>query len=70
MLTKETFERRLAEEFAKFRVEMAQGFGSLRGEIAQTRADLIKWSFLFWIGQVVAIASILGFMLRLIGAAK
>lgn len=49
----------MAEEFAKIRVEMAQ-----------LRTELLKWSFLFWIGQVVATASIMGFMLRFVGAGK
>jgi len=28
-------------------------------------ACLLKWCFLFWIGQVVAMAGIMGMMLRL-----
>jgi len=35
--------------------------------LAETRADLLKWSFLFWIGQIAAIAAMLGFALRSIG---
>jgi len=27
-------------------------------EVANTRADLLKWSFLFWIGQVAAISGL------------
>ena len=71
----ERFERRLVEETSKLRVEMAQGFASvrqemaqgfssLRQEIADGRFDLLKWSFVFWIGQVVAIGGIVGVLLR------
>jgi hypothetical protein len=28
------------------------------------RVDVLRWSFLFWIGQVVATATLLAFMLR------
>ena len=74
-LCAERFERRLVEETSKLRVEMAQGFAgvrqemaqgfsSLRQEIAAGRFDLLKWSFVFWIGQVVAIGGIVGVLLR------
>jgi len=103
------YERRLAEEIAGVRVQIAQVEASLRTEIAQTgagirqemaqmgaqirqdmaqmgaqirqemgemgsgirtdmatgRVELFKWCFLFWIGQVVAISTIVGLMLRL-----
>jgi hypothetical protein len=32
--------------------------------LAETRVDLLKWSFLFWVGQVAAIAGMLAFVLR------
>jgi hypothetical protein len=45
------FERRLAEECS-----------ALRQEIVNTRVDLLKWSFVFWIGQVAAMAGLLSYM--------
>lgn len=56
-LAVERFERRLAEELWKFRVAVTQ-------EIATTRVELLRWSFVFWVGQVAAIAGLLAFMLR------
>lgn len=47
------FDRRLAEEMS-----------SLRNEMATTRLDMLKWSFVFWIGQVAAMAGLLSFMKR------
>jgi hypothetical protein len=47
----------MAEEFARFRKEVVQ-------ELSNTRVDMLKWSFLFWIGQVAAVAGLLSFMLR------
>jgi len=52
-LSTERFERRLSEEVAKVRVD-----------IADFRADVIRWCFVFWIGQVAAIAALFSFMLR------
>jgi len=57
------FERRLTEEMSALRLEMHQGFAALRQENATTRVELLKWSFLFWIGQVAAIAGLLAYML-------
>jgi len=51
------FERRMAEEFSRFRKEVVH-------ELSNTRVDMLKWSFLFWIGQVATVAGLLTFMLR------
>lgn len=52
-----SFERRLAEEISKFRLEMGERMSDLR-------FDLLKWNFLFWVGQLAAITAILSVMLR------
>jgi len=51
------FDNRLSMEMAAMRLEMQKGFGDLR-------VELLRWSFFFWIGQVVAVASVVAFMLR------
>jgi hypothetical protein len=40
-VVEERFERRLSEEIGKLRTDMAD-----------LRANLIQWMFLFWIGQI------------------
>lgn len=71
------FERRLAEEIAKFRIEMAQGFAalgqamtagcaSIRQENAETRVELLEWTFVFWVGQLFALAGVLAVLLRFV----
>ena len=47
------FERRLTEESAGLRIEMARIHGSL-----------IKWMFAFWIGQLGITLTIVGVVLR------
>lgn len=55
----QTFERRLAEEIAKVHERITQETAKLRQEIAELKADLIRWMFIFWAGQLVAILGIL-----------
>jgi hypothetical protein len=47
-------EQRLAETRADLRTEMHGGFAQLRTDMANLRAELIKWMFLFWLGTVAA----------------
>ncbi len=62
--TAERFERRLVEETSKLRVDVARLQTDLHGEIVSSRFELIKWNFVFWIGQVVALAGVISLMLR------
>lgn len=51
-------EVRLLEQLSQMEVRVLR-------EIAIGRVDTIKWSFLFWVGQVVAISAVMGAMLRM-----
>jgi hypothetical protein len=48
-----SFERQLGEEMSRMRLEMAS-----------LKFDLLKWTFLFWIGQLAALTAILSVLLR------
>ena len=65
-LSEET--RRLSEEISALRVEMRNalhdGLTAVRLELSTTRVEMLRWSFVFWIGQVATIAALLAFMLR------
>ena len=50
---------------ASIRQDMAQMGAGIRNDMATGRVELIKWCFIFWIGQVLAITGIIGVMLRL-----
>jgi hypothetical protein len=73
----ERFERRLVEEIAGLRVQIAQVDASIRRDMAEMgaslrqemvsgRVELLKWCFLFWVGQVAAIAGLMSMMLRML----
>jgi hypothetical protein len=54
----ERFERRLAEELATLRVALVQ-------EIHDGRVQTIRWTFVFWAGQMTAFVALLALVLRL-----
>jgi hypothetical protein len=62
-LAAERFECRLAQETSRLRVEFHNGLSLVRQEMAALRVELLKWSFLFWVGQVAAMAGLLAYML-------
>src|SRR5262245_7820744 len=55
---------RMSAMFAEFRGEirsdLARVEAKLGTKIEQTRADLMKWSFVFWVGAVASIALLAG----------
>jgi hypothetical protein len=55
----ERFERRLAEECGKLRVEMAHGFGSLRAEMIERNGELLKWALVYAITLAGVVAALL-----------
>ena len=60
------FDRRLAEETSGLRVQIVQSESTLRADIAAGRVEFIKWSFVFWVGQVLAVAGIMTVLLRVL----
>lgn len=58
--------KELKEDNAALRTELkediaslSKGMHSMRTEMHSIRADLIKWMFIFWVGQVATILGIL-----------
>jgi hypothetical protein len=54
------FEARLAELRHDMTARFAQLEARLEAKIEQRTADLMKWSFVFWVGAVAAIAALAG----------
>jgi hypothetical protein len=63
-----SLEGRLRQEMGGLEGRLRQEMGGLEGrlhkEIGGQRVESLRWSFLFWVGQVAAMAALLGFMLR------
>ena len=60
----EQLDRRMAEASASFDRKLAEELSKLRLDMATLKFDLLKWNFLFWIGQLAALTAILSVMLR------
>jgi hypothetical protein len=60
----------ISQTRAMLREEMAQQGTLIRQEIATNRFELLKWSFLFCVGQVIAVVGLVGVMLRAIGPGR
>ena len=46
------------------RNEMTDGFSRIVSQMADIKVDILRWSFAFWVGQVVVIAVLLSYMLK------
>src|SRR5882672_185442 len=65
----------IATTLGAIRVDMATELGGMRADLAGVRAEiavnkfeLLKWAFVFWVGQVVGVAGIVGLLLRVMPA--
>jgi hypothetical protein len=52
--------------FAEIREEMHTGFATLEKKIEQRFSDLIKWSFVFWVGSTVTLVVALAALARFV----
>ena len=59
----ERFERRPGDTVGGLRIDMAKEFADVKVQLASTRAEVPKWSFLFWIGQVAVMTAIMSALL-------
>ena len=53
----------IAVQGAELRTAIAEQGAVLRSEIAASRADILRWLFIFWTGQIVALAALLNVLL-------
>ena len=58
-LVEDKFERRLSEEIAGLEVRLMEKISAEGRKSAEYKADIIKWMFIFWVGQVGVILGIL-----------
>ena len=57
-------EVRLTDRIAQAESTLRQDIGSLEIRMEKRMGDLLKWSFAFWVGQVIAMTAIMNALLR------
>jgi hypothetical protein len=58
------YESRVLQTEAALRQEFRDGLAAIRVELAETKAEVIKWTLVMWIGQFAALTSVMAFLLR------
>jgi len=51
--------QRITDEVTNINQRISEEVAGLRNEIHRTRADIIKWMFIFWVGQIGVIMGLL-----------
>ena len=54
----------LVEDTIDNKLESKMDVLATKIDLANTKTDIIKWMFIFWIGQILAILAIVSFMLK------
>jgi len=49
---------KLEQRIAELRGELHTGLAAVQGEIAQSRASLLRWNFVFWAAAIGAIVGL------------
>ncbi len=52
----------LKEADARLEAKMVAGFAELKAQIAGVQAELIKWTFVFWLGTVGIVVMLIRFL--------
>ena len=65
--TQSELREEMARMDASLRITLAEGLSKIRTDISEARANVAYWSFLFWLGQFAATATLIGYMLRWAG---
>lgn len=57
-------ELRLTDRIAQSEGTLRKAIGSLEVRMEKRMGDLLKWTFAFWVGQVIAMTAIMNALLR------
>ena len=64
VFVEEKFEKRLTEEIGKVNERISKEIAGLTNLISEVKADMIKWMFIFWVGQIGVIIGILSIFFK------
>ena len=52
----------MAEKFAQLEIKMETRMAQLETMMTSFKTEIIKWMFLFWLGQIVVVAGLIKFL--------
>lgn len=55
----ETAADRIERHLTDFKAEVKVEIAGVKAEVSNVKADLIKWMFVFWIGQIAVLSGII-----------
>ena len=55
-------ERRLSSQLDALDEKLSERIHQVELRVAESKADLMRWSFVFWVGAVAAVAALAGVM--------
>ena len=58
------FDCRLAAEASRLRDDFHGALDGVKKELSATRVEILKWSFVFWIGQIAIVSTLVALLLR------
>jgi hypothetical protein len=64
--TGQSLRAEIASNSQSLRAEIASNSQSLRAEMMSFKAEIIKWMFLFWIGQMVVMGGMIAGLVKMI----
>lgn len=59
VLLNESADEKIEGKIIEIKSDLEVKIGQLRIEIAQTKTEIIRWMFIFWVGQIGVLTAIL-----------
>jgi hypothetical protein len=63
--TQSDLQREMTRMDAGFRTTLIEGLSKIRTDLSESRVEVMRWSFYFWLGQFAATGALIGLLLRL-----
>lgn len=63
--TQSDLRQEMARMDAGLRVTLLDGLSKIRTDLSESRVEVMRWSFFFWVGQFAATSALIGLLLRM-----
>jgi hypothetical protein len=63
--TQSDLRQEMARMDSGLRIALNEGLSKIRTDLSESRVEVMRWSFYFWLGQFAATSALIGLLLRL-----